>query len=204
MLLAGLPLLSRWLLGPPDNRAARRLRAGCYAAILALMPAKAATELFLGAVPRGGIDLRTFYFITEGRPAPGSASGGLDWGGEIIILFITACYLAVILALTTRRAEVASATLAIGAGAGLVLGLVMYAVDPLGGNKIATAPWLHGSATVTVEALAWVLLFGAPAAAVVLAGRRCHVPDETPRRTATARGLGRASPQGWCPAASAP
>ena len=35
-LLAGLPLLSRWLLGGPGNRAARWLRAGCYAAILAI------------------------------------------------------------------------------------------------------------------------------------------------------------------------
>ena len=184
-LLAGLPLLTRWYLGPPGNRADRWLRAGCYAAILAIMSAKAVLEVFNGAVPRGGINLRTFYFITEGRPAPGSASGGLDWGGEIIILFITACYLAVILALTTRRAEVAPGTLAISAGAGLVLGLMMYAVDPLGGEKVATAPWLHGSATVTVEALAWVLLFGAPAAAVVLAGRRSYVPGD-PGRTASA------------------
>src|SRR5579863_8032103 len=60
LLLAGLPLLARWFLGPPDNRSARRLRAAGYAAILALMPAKAATDLFLGAVPRGGIDLRTY------------------------------------------------------------------------------------------------------------------------------------------------
>jgi hypothetical protein len=185
VLLAGLPLLTRWFLGPPGSQAARWLRAGSYAAVLAIMSAKAVPELFIGAVPRGGIDLRTFYFITEGRPAPGSSSGGPDWGGEIILLFITACYLAVILALTTRRAEVAPATLAISAGAGLLLGLVMYAVDPLGGEKIATAPWLHGPATVTVEALAWVLLFSAPAAAVALAGRRSHVPGD-PGRTASA------------------
>ena len=43
LLLAGLPLLSRWLLGPPGNRMARWLRAGCYAANLALMPAWAAS-----------------------------------------------------------------------------------------------------------------------------------------------------------------
>ena len=36
-LLAGLPLLTRWLLGPPGNRVARWLRTACYAAILALM-----------------------------------------------------------------------------------------------------------------------------------------------------------------------
>jgi hypothetical protein len=148
------------------------------------MSAKAVAELFIGTVPRGGIDLRTFYFITEGRPAPGSASGGPDWGGEIIILFITACYLAVILALTARRARVAPATLTIGARAGVVLGLVMYAVDPLGGDKVATNPWLHGSATATAEALAWVLLFGAPAAAGALAGRRCYSADDSGKTSA--------------------
>jgi hypothetical protein len=45
LLLAGLPLLSRWRLGPPDNRTARCLRAGCYAAILGIMPARAVTQL---------------------------------------------------------------------------------------------------------------------------------------------------------------
>jgi hypothetical protein len=177
-LLACLPLLARRLGGPPGGRAGRWLRAGFYAAILAIMPAKAAAESFVGAVPRGGIDLRAFDFITEGSPAPGSASGGPDWGGEIIVLLITACYLAVILALTARRTGVASATLAIGVRAGLVLGLVMYAVDPLGVWQIATNPWLHGSASDPLVAVAWVLLFGVPAAAGTLAARRCPVPGD--------------------------
>jgi hypothetical protein len=187
-LLACLPLLTRWLLGPPDSRAARWLRAGCCAAILAIMPAKAVTDMFVGAVPRGGIDLRTYDVGNSngGLPVPGSVSGGPTWGGEIIILFITACYLAVILALTARRASVTPATLAVSARAGLVLGLVMYAVDPLGGQKIATDPWLHGSATDPLVALAWVLLFSAPFAAGALAGKRCHVPDD-PGQASAAR-----------------
>src|SRR5580698_6802503 len=133
-LLAGLPLLIRWLLGPPDNRAARWLRAGFYAAILVIMPAKAVTEMFVGAVPRSGIDLRTYDVGNSngGLPVPGTVSGGPDWGGEIFILFITACYVAVILVLTARRTKVAPSTLAISARAGLVLGLVVYTVDPLG------------------------------------------------------------------------
>ncbi len=189
-LLAGLPLLTRWLLGPPDNRPARWLRAGFYAAILAIMPAKAVAEMFVGAVPRGGLD-RHAYDAVNGNgslPVPGSVSGGPDWGGEIFILFITACYLAVILALTARRTRVAPATLAIGARAGLVLGLVMYLVDPLGGEQIATNPWLHGSATDPLVALAWVLLFVAPLAAGALAGRRCYVPDD-PGQASAARAL---------------
>ena len=114
---------------------------------------------------------------------PGTVSGGPDWGGEIFILFITACYVAVILALTARRAKVAPATLAISARTGLVLGLVMYAVDPLGGAKTATNPWLHGSATDPLVALAWVLLFSAPFVAGALAAKRCHLPDDPAQAT---------------------
>jgi hypothetical protein len=178
-LLAGLP---------PDSRAARWLRAGFYAAILAIMPAKAVTDMFVGAVPRGGLERHTYDLSNSngGLPVPGTVSGGPDWGGEIFILFITACYLAVILALTARRSKVAPATLAISARAGLVLGLVMYAVDPLGGQKIATNPWLHGSATDPLVALAWVLLLSAPLVAGALAAQRCHVPDH-PAQAGTAR-----------------
>ena len=175
-LLAGLPLLVRWLLGPPGSRAARWLRAGFYAAILVIMPAGAAAGMFVGTVPRGGINRHTFSFITQGSPAPGSASGGPDWGGEIIILLITACYLAVILALTARRTGLAPATLAASARTGLVLGVVMYAVFPLGLQQGATNPWLHGSASYPLVALAWITLFGAPTVAGVLAARRCPAP----------------------------
>jgi len=177
-LLAGLPLLARRLLGPPASRAARLLRWGFCAAIVAIMPAKAVAEQLIGATPRGGIGLRTFDLITQGSPAPGSASGGPDWGGEVIVLLITACYLAVVLALTSRRANLAPVTLAAGAGAGLVLGVVMYAVDPLGGSKYATNPWLHGSAIDPLVILAWAVLLTAPAVAAGLAARRCPVPDD--------------------------
>ncbi len=187
-LLAGLPLLTRWLLGPPDNRAARRLRAGFYAAILAIMPAKAVVEMFAGAVPRGGLDRHTYDAVNGNGslPVPGSVSGGPDWGGELFILFITACYLAVILALTARRTRVAPTTLAVSARAGLVLGLVMYAVDPLGGQQIATNPWLRGAATDPLVVLAWVLLFSAPFVAGALAGKHCYIPDD-PGQAAVAR-----------------
>ena len=178
LLLAGLPLLTRLVLGPPDSRAARWLRAGFYAAILAVMPTQGAIGLFVGMVPRGGIDRHTFD-VFQGPGVPGSSSGGPDWAGEIGILIFTACYLAIILALTARRAPVAPATLAISAGAGLALGAVMYAVAPLGLNfKYPTRPWPPGSAVDAFVALAWILVFGAPLACGVIAGLRCHVPDD--------------------------
>jgi hypothetical protein len=196
LLLAGLPLLARRFFGPPDNRAARRLRAGCYAAILALMPAKAATELFLGAVPRGGTDLRT-YDVTQCPNAvclvPGTSTGPTA-ASEVLLLVLTACGLAVILTLTARRLRVAPATLAIGACAGLGLGAAMYAVDPLGFNKYVTAPWLRGTWADKIPAglpqylvaLAWILLFGAPLAAGFLAGW-CHQAPGTPEQLAADR-----------------
>ncbi len=186
LLLAGLPLLTRWLLGPPDNRAARRLRTCCYAAVLALMPAKAATELFLGAVPRGGIDLHTYdrFQCPNAVPVvnclvPGTSTGGPTVPSEVMLLLLTACGLAVTLALTARRARVAPATLAIGVGAGLALGGVMYALAPLGFNpRFPDRPWLHGSAAGPLTAVLWIVLLCAPLAAGFVAGLRWHVPDD--------------------------
>ena len=193
LLLAGLPVLSRWLLGSPGNRMARWLRAGCYAVNLALMPAWAAIGLFLGSVPRGGHDLHTFH-VFQGSGVPGTWVGDAHPKNAVWLLIITACGLAAILALTARRTPVAPATLAIGAGVGLVLGGAMFAVDPLGFDKYVTAPWLHGTMTDAVPAglapwlvaLCWVLLFGAPLAAGLLAGWRCREPG-TPEQVSAAR-----------------
>ena len=59
------------------------------------------------------------------------------WG---VFLVVMAGYVAAILAVTARRSRVAPATLAIGTGAGIALGVVMYAVAPLGLAKDATEP----------------------------------------------------------------
>ena len=48
---------------------------------------------------------------------PGSISGGPNWAGEIAILLIKACFLVAVLALTSRRTQVAPAALAISAPA---------------------------------------------------------------------------------------
>jgi len=84
ILLASLPMLTRRCSGAPDNRPARRVRAGCYAAILAIMPAWAVTDMFIGAAPHGGIDLHTFDALYDNGPlpAPGSVTESAwvrDW-----------------------------------------------------------------------------------------------------------------------------
>ena len=105
-----------------------------------------------------------------------------------MLLLLTACGLAVTLALTARRTAVAPTALAIGAGTGLALGVVMYAVAPLGLNpNYPDRPWLHGSAFNPFVPLAWILLVGAPLVAGAIAGRRCYVSG-TPARLAADRG----------------
>jgi hypothetical protein len=49
--------------------------------------------------------------------------------------------------------------------------MVMFAVAPLGLNNHATDPWLLGSTADPPVALAWILLFGGPAADAVRASR---------------------------------
>jgi hypothetical protein len=140
VLLAGLALLARRVLGPPaDSRAARSLRVGAYAAILALIPAKNVVEQVLDVSPRGGIDLCLYRLIS----GPGFGS---HWGSEILFLVVIALYAAAILWLTSQRSRVAPATLAIGTIAGIAVGAAWYAVGPLGfGGGPANNPWLQGS-----------------------------------------------------------
>jgi hypothetical protein len=190
-LLAALPLVFRRLLGGPGSLTAWLLRAGCYAAILVILSARAVTDLFMGTVPRGGLELRIFH-VFDGPGTKGAVTSAPSV--DVAVLIVTALGLAVILALTARRTRVAPATLAVGAGLGLALGVALYAVIPLGINKYATAPWLHATMTNTVPgglgeglaALAWITLFGAPLAAGILAALRCP-PQEDFRRAADAR-----------------
>jgi hypothetical protein len=182
LLLAGLPLLARRYLGPvSDSRIARFLRAASYAVILVLMPVTAVVAPYPLTVPQRGADLRVF--IADGNMThglPGTSAGGPPWPGEIFFLILTACYLVVILWLTSRRSSVTPATLAVGAGAGIVFGLVMFSVAPLGLTQYATNPWLPGSQVDPLVVLAWILLLGGPAAAGVLAaGWYCRRPGRS-------------------------
>jgi hypothetical protein len=163
--LAGLPWLTRWFLGPASGSwLARFLRVGGYAAVLALMVAKASVSRVVYA-PAAGV-----------WQAMGGPARRFDWFGQILFLLVMAGYAAAILAVTARRSRVAPATLAIGTGAGIALGAVMYAVAPLGLSKDATEPWLAGSAIDPVVALAWILLLVGPAVAGGVAGRRYRGP----------------------------
>jgi hypothetical protein len=182
LLLAGLPLFARRFFGPvSDSRTARFLRVGGYAAILALMPARAVVGPYPLTVPQRDPDLRVF--IASGNSThgmPGTSAGGPPWPGEIFFLVLTACYVVILLWVTSRRSSVTPATLAVGTGAGIMFGLVMYSVAPLGLGSYASNPWLPGSQVDPLVVLAWILLFGGPAAAGMLAALRyCRRPGRS-------------------------
>src|SRR5262249_22125595 len=143
--LAVLPLLSRRFFGPagPD-RIGRSLRGLCYVAVLALLPGFTFLLVLNSVVPVPPAFPRIFCNDrctgVRGRP-----SGGPTWQGEILVMLLILGYVGVTLFLTSRRAHLTRSTLVIGAGAGLLFGVVMFAVDPLGLDKWATNPWLPGS-----------------------------------------------------------
>ena len=163
------------------------------------MPALAIVETFATLTPARPA-YRYIFCIAQGwsnvqgcNGVPGMSTGGPAWSGEIALILMTIAYLGVILFLTSRRSQVTRGTLAIGAGTGLLFGVVMYVVAPLGLSNDATDPWLPGSTADPLVALAWILLFGRPqppcwprGAAAVPAAPRCPATS----------GSARASPPG--------
>jgi hypothetical protein len=136
VVLGGMVLVARRVFGPPgDSRLARFLRLGTYAAILALIPAKNVVEQVLDAPPRGAVDLRLYRLIAD----PGF---GNHWPAEIVFLVVMALYAAATFWMTSRRSRVTPATLAIGTVAGTALGVVMYALGPVGSwPQVCSPTW---------------------------------------------------------------
>ena len=168
VVLAGLPLLARRLFGPAGrSRTARALRVCAYAAVLALMPARSIIEGFRDVPPRAGIDLRVYAIINlEHRVA---RSESFDWIAFLVIMVLCA---AAMLWLTSQRSRVTPVTLAVGVGAGIAVGGIVFAVAPLGLSKAATNPWLPGSEVDPLVLLAWILVLFAPVTAGLVAQRR--------------------------------
>ena len=178
VVLAGLPLLARPVFGPPAaSRAARLLRAGTCAGFLALLPALNAVEQFRYTRPHGSADLAVYLLVSPVRPKSAV--------GHVLGLVMLALYMAAIVWMTSRRARIAAATLGAGVAAGIILGLVMYTVAPLGLSSEATDPWLPGSHVDPMVLLAWLLLLGAPLAAAVAADR--HYTARNPPPSADVR-----------------
>jgi len=154
VMLAGLPWLAHRVFGPVgDSWLPRIVRAGGYAAVFALVLAKAEVE-------------RSEYAAHSGRAWFTGA-----WAGEIIFLVVIAAYVAGLLAVTARRQPFSMVALAIGTGAGMAAGLLMYALPPVSRWPHITIGWLAGVYGVA-RALALPLALGAAIAAGLVAARR--------------------------------
>jgi hypothetical protein len=178
--LAGLPVLVRWLFGPAaPGWMARVLRFGLYTAVLVLTLAKAGVEQVRD---NPAMVLR----LNSDASVPVKTGMIYTWLVESLFLLVVGGYVAAILAATARRPRVAPATLAVGTGAGIVLGAVMYAVDPIGLTRHATDTWLHGFPIGLLVLLAWVLLFGGPVLGGVVAAR-CYRGPGNPEQVQKAK-----------------
>jgi len=154
VLLAALYWAARRVGGPAaGSRLARLGRAGVYAAILALVLAKSAVERVADAPPNN------------------HAGPAVAWTGEVIFLVVMGGYAAVILAGTARRSPAAPATAAIGTAGGAALGLLAYALGPLGFPLRFTGRWPAGLYDAAL-ALGVLLAVSAPAIAGRAAARR--------------------------------
>ena len=167
-LLAGLPWLARKVSGPPGGGLARVVRRGGCAAVYALVLVKAEVE-------------RTEYAAPSGHAWLAGA-----WTGEIVFLIVLAAYLAGILVVTARRPPAGRAALALGTGAGLVAGLIMYAVPPLGLPLSVTNTWLVALYNA-VRILAVLLALGVVVAAGLAAARRTSQDSLVPLADARPR-----------------
>lgn len=153
-LLAGLPLAVHRARGPiAGSRQARIIRTAGYAAILVLVLVKAAVERVADAPPNN------------------LEASAVAWTGEIIFLAVIAGYAAVILASTAGRSPAAPATVAIGTAVGATVGVLVFALGPLGCPLRLTGWWpahLYDAAL----ALGALLALCAPMAAGRAATRR--------------------------------
>ena len=159
VILAVLP----WIVGRTRGtvsrgRLARLVRAGGYAAILALVLVRTA--------------------VRRVADAPPNSLGGTTsaWTGEVFYLAVMVGYIALILVVTARRSPADRTTVATGVATGAGLGVMAYALGPLGFPLRFTGP---GPASLYDAALAlgFYLAVSVPLAAGLAAGRRDSRPD---------------------------
>jgi hypothetical protein len=154
VILAALP----WIVGRTRGtvaraRLARLVRTGGYAAILALVLVRTAVRRVADAPPNN----------------LGGAAGA--WTGEVFYLAVMIGYVALILVVTARRSPVDRATVTTGVATGTALGVMAYALGPLGFPLRFTGPGLADLYDAAMV-LGCYLAVSAPLAAGLAAGRR--------------------------------
>ena len=136
--------------GPPGSRPGCGQQAGHARAALAvtrpvftLVLVKVSVERVADAVPNN------------------TAGPAVAWLGEALFLSVMACYAALVLAGTTKRPLAAPGTMAAGTTVGAAIGVLIYALGPLGFPLRLTGWWparLYDLAMALGALLAWVVL----------------------------------------------
>ena len=141
VMLAVLPWVVRRFFGPVRSGwLPLAARAGGYAAVLALIAAKAAKD-------RDGSKLGSFFVIIPSF-----------WAAEILLVLVIGCYAAGLLILTSERGRAARSSLPIAVGAGTVIALGLYVLSPLGNPSwwwwvaALPVPWAIGFAVARFSA----------------------------------------------------
>ena len=141
VMLGALPWAVRRFFGPARSGwLPRAARAGGYAAVIALIAAKAVKD-------RDGSRLGTYFVVTPSI-----------WVAEIMLLIVIGSYAAGLLILTSERMRAGRSSLPAGLGVGAVIALGLWAVKPLGDPTwwwLAAAlpvPWAIGFATARFAA----------------------------------------------------
>jgi hypothetical protein len=157
VMLAALPWVARrqgWFGPVADSTAARVVRAGGYALVCALLPVLVGLSRYAGA-----------RFDRTGYSDQDRADMVQETITTTLILFaLIAAYAAVVLRMTSRRSRVTPATAATGVGVGALVGLLAYALTPLGSTLDVVPSPVYLALTVAV--------FGGPVLAGVLAAGR--------------------------------
>ncbi len=164
LVVAGLIALLHWPVrrrfGPIGTSwTARIVRVAGFVLVGALILVKAAVE-------------RHEFARLGGRPALTGV-----WAGEIAFLLVIAAYLTGLLAITARRPPASRATIVIGTGTGVLLGLAVYVLRPLDNPMHITDGSLSALFQIT-KVMAVPAVFAAATAAVVMAARRAPRRDQ--------------------------
>jgi len=168
LILAGLPLLVRRKFGHAGRkRLPRLLRTAGYAAVFALMLVKADVER------------------VEMARLSGPSLAGV-WVGEVVFLLVIAAYVFALLAVTAERPPARPATLAIGTGVGLLLGLAVFVLRPLANHVHIANRWLADLYDLGKAAAVLLVLYAAIRAAIA-AARRISRHDDSKVPVADAR-----------------
>jgi hypothetical protein len=160
LILAGLPLVVRRKFGRCGSaRLPRVLRTAGYAAVFMLMLVKADVER---------VEMRQFS---------GVSLAGV-WAGEVVFLLVIAAYVTALLAVTAERPPARPATLAIGTGVGVLLGLAVFVLRPMANHVHIANRWLADLYDLGKAAAVAFVLYAAIRAAIA-AARRTSRRDST-------------------------